>query len=521
MRSSILLILAPCVLVGVLSGLLGAEDLSVAGHGTAIVAKVSKKNLPKATQDAFNAAESAAILDAISHAVYKVERRGNLGADADSILADTARHWAEFLITKDVAGQSVQNGEAIIDLVIKVDAGKLRDYLDNIHDRPATGALDQRRVLVLAYTVEGMDPNRANGAKLHEVIVSRDRYLQHKERGEQILYDRDAAGSLQAAGASANSSSQASHSDVERAQGLSDFLTGFNQGSAMAASRDNARSDNSAQAGAIDARARDQQHLDASSHREMITVASHDYVRVTDYADLTKKGAGTTNEVRTMLEGMFNKAGLQPRYYNMPLMGLEFATEDDLSDAVLTRIAQDPNVDDEDFVAIAVNRLTPLNPAHEYTSVINYRVMRKSNLDELLPSKNVRGDSGLQPSDDYGRSTATEIAVERAASVLPAELKVAIDRATRSAAREAGPSATYSVRVENIASMADSASLKEALRAAGFAVRSSYKSNSRSENITVELNGRLPSEAIRVIEKNTGSFDVASMDDHSAVLSGH
>lgn len=495
-----------------------AEDITGSGHGTAAVAAVPKKQLPKATQQALSAAESAALTDAVTHAIYKVERRANLGPNADAILLETAQHSADFVINKEITHQSVENGVATVDLTLTIDGGKLREYLDSVHDTAQTRKLDERRVLVLTYTVEGMDPNRAEPAKLHEVIISRDRYLHHREAEGSVDYNRDAASSVQGAAAQANSSRQAQNTSAVRADGMDDFLMGLQQRSAAARSSQSARSDDSAAAAAIDARSHDQEDLHAAGRKELTTIATSDYVRVTDYADLTKKGAGQTNDVRALLEGIFHNAGLPTRFYNLKLTGLEFATEDDLSDAVLTSIVQDPNVDDNDYVAIAVNRLTPVNASHEYTSVITYRVVKKANGDELLPSNNVRGDSGVQPSDDYGRSVATEIAVNRAAAVLPGELKRAVDDLSRAATREAGPALTYSIRVDNVSSPAESDSLKRALQAAGFTFSNSYRGASRSETITVQLNGRSPSDARAVVERNVAGFDVTSMDERSAIL---
>lgn len=520
MRSVRKLSLSLSVFLGLLTVVpLVAEDITGTGHGTAPVAPVPKKQLPKATQQALSTAESAALTDAVTHAIYKVERRAILGANPEQILAETAQHSGDFVLNKEITRESVDNSIATVDLTLTIDAGKLREYLDSVHDTAQTRQLDQRHVLVLTYTVEGMDPNRAEPAKLHEVIIAQDRYLHHREAEGNVDYNHDTAASLQGAKAQANSSREAQNSNAIRADGMDDFLTGLRQRSAAAGSSQSARSADSAQSEAIDARMREQEALHAAGRKEMTTIATSDYIRVTDYADLTKKGAAQTNDVRALLEGIFHNAGLPTRFYNLKLMGLEFATEDDLSDAVLTSIVQDPNVDDNDYVAIAVNRLTPVNAAHEYTSVVTYRVIKKGNGDELLPSKNVRGDSGVQPSDDYGKSVATEIAVSRAAAVLPGELKHAVDDLSRSAARDAGPVSTYSVRVDNVSSMAESDNLKQALRAAGFTVNDSYRGASRSETMVIQLNGRSPSEARTVIERNITGFDVTSLDERSAILS--
>jgi len=52
--------------------------------------------------------------------------------------------------------------------------------------------------------------------------------------------------------------------------------------------------------------------------------------RLVVYADPTKKGAGATNEVRAKLGEMIKSAGLVTSFYDINLMGREFATEDAL-----------------------------------------------------------------------------------------------------------------------------------------------------------------------------------------------
>lgn len=84
-------------------------------------------------------------------------------------------------------------------------------------------------------------------------------------------------------------------------------------------------------------------------------------------------------------------------------MNMYFATEDDLAGTVLDALRDDSHIGPDDYSAIATNRLTSINNAHGHTSQVIYRIMRKKDMNSLLPPKVVTGEIDAESSDDLGR----------------------------------------------------------------------------------------------------------------------
>jgi hypothetical protein len=245
------------------------------------------------------------------------------------------------------------------------------------------------------------------------------------------------------------------------------------------------------------------------------------YHRLTIYADPTKKGAGATNEVRAALGEMLEKSGLNTKFVDMNLMGRTFETEDDLYLVIRENLKKDPEVSPNDYVAVALNRVTPVNNAHRYTAQVVYRVLRIKDGDTLLPDKVVTGDSGDQASDDLGRASATKLAIRKADSVLPEEIRAGLRKATRAESRENAAAATvYVIRVDQIKSPVATSALKQALRGAGFTVTPQFRGEAQTETITVALNGKTGADVMALIEPHLGTFEVATMDERTTVLKG-
>ena len=106
----------------------------------------------------------------------------------------------------------------------------------------------------------------------------------------------------------------------------------------------------------------------------------------------------------------------------------------------------------EDCMAIALNRLTPADPAtHRFTAQVTYRVLRVGDGELLLPDKNVVADSGDQVSDDVARTVVTELALNKASDILPGEITRAMRQNQRTEARVSTTSASeYLVRIDNV-----------------------------------------------------------------------
>ena len=247
---------------------------------------------------------------------------------------------------------------------------------------------------------------------------------------------------------------------------------------------------------------------------------STQYHKLVVYADTTKKGAGRTNEVRAKLGEILKSSGLTTNFYDINLMGREFANEDALYHEILNSLKQDPNVKPEDCMAIALNRLTPVDPAtHRFTAQVTYRVLRVGDGELLLPDKNVVADSGDQVSDDLARTVVTELALNKASDILPGEITRAMRQNQRTEARVSTTSASeYMVRVDNVTNPSATSAIKQALRNAGFVVSTQFRGAAASESITVKLNGKSGGDVSAALEQQLERYDVVSLDDHGAIL---
>jgi hypothetical protein len=302
-------------------------------------------------------------------------------------------------------------------------------------------------------------------------------------------------------------------------QSSSGYLRASQSGSLEGSLQANQQSSGSAnQSSNLAAKGSESAHA-SSSHSSHSDTSSY-YKKVVIYSDPTKKGAGSTNEVRAKLGEILKSAGFATSLYNLDLQSRELAGEDDLNSLILSNLRRDPAVSPDDHVAIALNRLTPVSPeGRQYTAQVTYRVIRVRDGLTLLPDKNVTGDSGPQATDDVARSIATELAVRKAEEILPGEILKAMHSVARADAREVSTAASlYGLRIDNLANPGMSAPLKQALRSAGFGVKPSFRAQSRSESVEIVLNGKAGSDVLAVLESFLGAYNVISMDDRSTVL---
>ncbi len=460
--------------------------------------------------------------DAVTQAVYRVYgTRQKLGPQADDILMETFHHAAGFVSEQEVRGESVQAGVAVVDVLMKVDGAALRDYLNNTHGLELIQQTEGKfNVFVLAYTVEGGDPDPYQN-KSREVVMEHDAYGRAVDDAHTSTQASASNTDYANASRNANASASASDSQVAKAHAGSDEVFGTQQAGAVAAADRQRQHSASASEDATRYKDANAQYAhDAEKHSEL-ALGVHNYLRVTDYLDTTKKGVGVTNEVKAKLEEMLQSAGLDVKLYSLELMNKQFGTEDELYTSVLRSVHSDPDVQPGDYLALALNRLTPIRSAgpRRYTSEITYRVVRISDGHMLLPAKNVLGDSGNQVSEDMARSTATEIGINKAAGVLPNELTAAIRKLDRESSRNQISSSTvYVIRVDNVLSPDASERIKGALRAAGFTIKQQFRGTAHSETITVELNGRNGGEVSSLVQSNRGSLNLSNIDDTSAIL---
>ncbi|MBI1754103.1 MAG: hypothetical protein HY014_10495 [Acidobacteria bacterium] len=519
------LVLMPALIAA--PALKAADILTVAGRGEMAVEK--KWNAAEANQKALERAETLALEDALAQALYSVYgNRAKLGADHDRVLREVVNHKATLVLGSDVRASNVDNGKAMVELAVKVDGKAFRAFLENsLNLSLAQEAEGKFKVVVLSYTVEGQDANRAKPVVLREEVTDNRTDVQSAS-----FAARSASGSASSsqssvqAAASASSKGNAAYQGSARLDASRDRVSDRGASSAqLSASRDVAASkewDNRA-AASLDARSSkaSSSYQQSAASGSAFSDRSSQYHRVTIYADPTKKGAGATNEVRAALGEVLEKSGLNTRFVDMDLMGRTFETEDDLYLTIRENLKKNPDIAPGDYVAVALNRVTPVNTTHRYTSQVVYRVIRIKDGDTLLPDKVVTGDSGDQVSDDLGRASATKLAIRKADSVLPEELRAALRKTTRAEARSSAAAATtYVIRVDNIKSPAATAALKQALRNAGFTVTPQFRGEAKSETIQVALNGKSGSDVMALIEPHLGAYDVDTMDERATVLKG-
>lgn len=516
----------------------GADTLSVSGRGEMAVAGKGK---PADNQLALQRAEALAVEDAIAQAVYQMYgSRAKLGADADRIIKDVVNHKANMVTDTQITGTNVDAGKAVVELVLKIDGKAMKRYLeDSLGLSLAQETEGKFKVIVLSYTIDGMDADKSKPLVLREEVTDDKKNVQSASfaASSSKASASSSQSSLQAASASSSKGSaayesQASLQASRDRQSAAAIQTdrGSAAGSSSSSAQLNAQRSSSGsanwdnqRASSVDARS---SRASASSSKSAVSGSAFSdtssfYHRITIYADPTKKGAGATNEVRASLGEMLEKSGLNTKFLDMDLMGRNFETEDDLYNVILSGLKRNPEVGPNDYVAVALNRCTPINTSHRYTSQVVYRVIRIKDGDTLLPDKVVLGDSGDQASDDVGRATATKLAMRKADTVLPDELRAAVKKTQRADKRETAAAATtYVIRVDNIASPGATAAIKQALRGAGMTVSPQFRGDSRSEIITVALNGKSGSDVLALLETLLDKFEVGTMDERSTVLKG-
>ncbi len=526
------------------AGNLRAEVLTVAGTGEVPVAAASKKDAPAANRAALDAAEALAVRSGLEVAVANVYgTRERLGPRASEVIGKVAGQAASLVRDKDVRRASVVNGTATVEVVLRVDGQALRDYLRDVLGLSLTEGLEGRfRVYVLTYTVDGQDPDRQAPIVLREEITDDRTNVQHDKKTAKSASSQ-AKTSAESVKASASSSDQgavqvksdasvkgkaSSSSEAAIKAAADDALLSARAKESSSASVDAKASEagsanwKRADAAAIDARA------SAASSASRSSATSSDEFRDTStkfhklvvYADPTKKGAGSSNEVRAKLGEILKASGFVTAFADVPLMGRAFADEDDLYHAVLAEMRARPEVRREDYVAVALNRFTPVpGGTSRFTAQVVYRIVRLGNGELLLPDKVVAADSGEQASDDLARTVATELALRKVDDVLPREVTRAVRQMERTDAREADVAEkTYSIRIENVTSPAATRGLKDALRAAGLGVSTRFRGEAKAEDIDVTLAGKKGDDVVALLEPFLDSFTALSMDSRATVL---
>jgi hypothetical protein len=494
-----------------------AEVIRVSGKGEAPIPAVKRdKEIAAANQRALVDAEELAKRKALAQAVFQVYgNREALGTQADAILAGVVDNSAALILDKNVTSAGVQGGMAVVEMVVQVDGKALREYLEaNFTISSAMQTEGRFRIYVLSYTLEGMDPNRAQPQVLREEVT---------DNQKDIHSSNYAAARVDAAAQASSTSVQGSATSTSKGEAgyKADAAAQNSAGAKARASESGSAKWDEKQSATVDARQTQASSAYSSSAKSGASRSdtSRYFHRVVEYADPTKKGAALSNEVRAEIEGMMTTAGFDVATLNVSMMNREFPTEDDLVNAVLNEMRQNADVKPEDYVAIALNSFTPVNvETHQFTSKVTYRVVKIRDGLALLPAKDITGDSGERAaSDDVARTYAVKSAMLKVDEILPREIKQAVQKIARAEQREAVASATtYVIQVDNAASMTASLQVRSALSAAGFGVNRSYNGQAKTDTLTVSLNGKSGQDVMAAIESLMDRFDVQVMDEKSA-----
>jgi hypothetical protein len=429
----------------------------------------------------------------------------------------------------------VAEGKATVEVSIQVDAAALRTYLEESLGLSLSREQEGKfRVFVLAYTVEGMDPSRTQPNVLREEVEDNKKNVQHDKKSNSSAsssssskaeslavdasvkdkgsVDASQSASLAASGSRGTSVSGEGFSGKDSATGKVDAKE---SGSASAKWDQEAKLKADASTASSSASAKRQ-----SSSSDNFSDTSTFYRRLVIYEDTSKKGAGSTNEVRAKLGELLKSQGLTTGFLDVRLMGRQFQNEDEIYAAILQELEKRPEVGADDYVAVALNRLTPIKAEKpRFSAQVTYRVVRVGDRGLLLPDKVVASESGEQISEDIARTVATEGALLKSASVLEAEMSRALKELERRSQRKETAQATaYEIRVDNVANPAATRSIKAALREAGFVPNAVFRGNVKSESLSVPLQGKRGDEVQAVLEPLLGPYEVLLMDQSGCVL---
>ena len=515
------------VFIALLANTVVAETIKVSGHGEVPV-PVTKKQKDQAilNQKGLADAEQIAREKAIRQAILQVfANQESLLPKLDEVTHAALQNSSTLILDSQVQSAAVQNNTALVDIVVQIDAKALRSLLESNFSLSAVADTEGRfKIYVLSYTLEGMDPNRAQPQVTHEEVEDNQKGV-HSSTFANSSSNALANSSSASLGASASlvskgqASANASVSGQYNANRSStNAAGGSNQNGSMGASASATANWDVAESANLDAK---KNHAESSSNKSASSGSSSDdtshyYHKVVDYADPGKKGGALSNEVRAEVEGMMTTAGFDVATLNVGMMGREFSTEDDLVNAVLDVMRINATVSPSDYVAIALNSFTPVSQdTHQYTSKVTYRVVRVKDGLAFLPAKDVVGDSGTNAvSDDMARTYAVKSAMMQVDDILPGEIRQALQKMQRSEKRANAAAATaYVVVVDNATSFSASAPIRDALVNGGFKVERSINGVAKTHTLTVTLNGKTGEDVVNSIEKVVDSYDVQTMDN--------
>jgi hypothetical protein len=502
-----------------------SETVRTSGHGQAPVSIVKqKKEQASLNQQALQKAEELAIQEALRQAILHVAFEPSLIASKlDSILPVLINDSASLISDEQTTSSNIQGQVASVDVVLQVDAQALRTFLqDNFGFGGEADTQDKFKVYVLSYTVEKSDPDRNQPKIVHQEVVDDQRGVSSASFATS-LSSTSAHASAAALNANAASSNRGQVSESSNAAGqygsVDQSTTGnASQNASLHAAASASANWENASSAALDA---SKQESASSSSKSANSGSSYQdtsryYHMVVDYADPTKGSAGATNAVRARISGMLTNAGFDVHTLDISLMDQQFAGEDEIVHAALQKIRANPEVGPDDYVAIALNSFTSVNPSsHQHTAAVTYQIIRVKDGGALLPAEDIVGDSGPRPvSDDQGKNWALQAALLDVDARLPNEIRIAMQRMAQENKRQAIQAATfYEITVENASSPKSALSIESALNNAGFEVDRSFNGSSKTLSLKISLNGKTGKDVIRAIDQASDSFDFLEQND--------
>ncbi len=458
------------------------KPFSGAGEATAEKAffgqeKENQKALDRAQQNAVRDALKGALEASLGTAYQLDPERKN------ALLKDLEAHDSTFIRDQAVVEAGMDGLTARTKLVVKVDMGAMKDYLKRQGLSLTSGLASKFKFFVLSYTVEGMDPDFNKPVVLHEEVRAESQNAQSANFSSS---------------SSASASFQGSHADQAVVVGP--------YGGAAAAS-----------AGAVKS-ASDSSSQTAAGYANS---GSSSYIRVIDYADPTRKDLAATNAVRAMLEGTLHRADLKVATVSSPVVGQEFKSEDEFVNKVLDWVRHHAQVEEDDCVAIALNRLTPLptNGGYRFNSTVTLRCCLVKDGTNLLDSQAISRTSSIQSSADAARTQAINLCVGIVNDTLPQQVrKLMQDLQSLDSQAAAPPAGIFTIRITNVQERAVLQRFRAWLRQQGFTFKSETKGGGTVENFVLTLGDRSPEDIKDALDGMPADLLLQAKNDAGAVL---
>jgi hypothetical protein len=505
----------------------------------------------KHNQEALEQAEGLATANAFGEAVKSMFGPNRFtGPELKGLSERLSKHSSTLVKDKVITQSDLRDGKADIQLILRVDMKALTDFLGSEGISLTQSFEGKFKVFVLAFTAEGMDPDRSKPMILRDEIRDDRKNVQDSKHASlQVSASQHSeASSLSATGtssdqgkvslqtsssidASQKGSAAAKASGNTSVSGAGGRYSDNGSASSEVSQESKLKEQNSA-SGSADWDRKDSASLDVRSAKSgasyrknalsgsTFSDTSSYYYRVTDYADPTKKGASRSNDVRAKFEGILQEAGLTVAVMNLPMEGKEFINEDAFLDYVFSKAVKERGVRPDDYFALVLNSLTPVSTTQsEYTAKVTYRIVRVSDRLALIPANTVAKKSEVKASNDEAALQATSLALLSLDGALPGQIRAGLQRLTREdRIRSKEMAGKYIIQLEGIRERSLVAKVRQIFRNAGFTVKSETLSEGRVEVLTLELDRKSPEDVKDLLDTLPTELTLLTKTDQEARL---